>query len=83
MEPDEREDIFLIEARKIAEIINNRDVPLISNFKLWHKDGDYFMTQIDNNIPDAMLLYTGEGWRKDDEDRVDAEWVIENLDLPE
>lgn len=83
MERDEREDIYMIEARKIAETINSRDATLTSSFKLWLKDGDYFATQIDSHVPDAKLLYTGQGWESGDESKVDEEWVMENIEIPE
>ena len=83
MERDEREDIFLTEARKIAEMINNRDVPLISEFRLWLKDGEYFMTRIDSQFPDAAMLYTAQGWARDYENKVDEEWVLDNIEIPE
>jgi len=81
MKTGERENVFLVDAQKIADKINNRDGSFMSNFLLWEKDGEYFVTQIGATIPGGVHIYTGEDWEGNES--VDAEWVLNNIELPE
>lgn len=83
MKTGEWEDIYLIEPRKIAETINSRSPEFTSDFSLWLDGEEYVITDISSQIPGATLLYTGRGWGNAEGDRVDEEWVLNNIDIPE
>lgn len=40
-------------------------------------------TDFSSQVPGATLLYTGRGWGNGEDDRVDEEWVMKNIDIPE
>lgn len=77
----ERENVYLADAEKIAHHINRRDASLTSHFSVWLKHGEYFVIQSDAAIEDGIHIYTGEGW--DATEKVDAEWVLNNMEIPE
>lgn len=81
MKTGERENVYLVDADKIAHKINNRGESLTANFALWLKHGEYFVIPLDATITDGIHIYTGEGWESTE--KVDAEWVLNNIEIPE
>lgn len=74
--------LTLTEAIEIAKAINDRNALQTSSFRLWLGENGYYTTQT-NESADDTLLYTGQGWEGGEENEVDAEWVWDNIQVPE